>query len=114
MNAKLVQAVRARLESSATDDLVRMWRENDRERYVEEAFEAARLILVGRGVNVPPQDEWAGRVPVAAKARSGDPASDEFWMSWLRPVLWVGVVIGGVRTLHVAAVVAEMVRTDTP
>jgi hypothetical protein len=100
MNAKLVQAVRVRLADNAIEDLLRLWRENDRERYSAEAFEAARLILVERGVELPAQEEWKGPVPVAGKARSIDPASDEFWMGWLRPVLWVGIVLGALGTVH--------------
>ena len=114
MNAKMVEAVRGRLEGMGSEELLRLWRENDRERYAEEAFEAARLILVGRGVEVPAQEPAVGRVPVARKARSADPATDEFWMGWLRPVLWVGIAYSGVRCLYELIGVTVMIRTDSP
>src|SRR5687767_6761620 len=103
-----------RLDSATTDEVHRLWKENDRERYSEEAFEAARVILTERGMDVPAQQPWSGRVPVARKARSLDPASDAFWMAWLRPVLWVGIVIGGMRTLYLAILATQSVRAETP
>jgi hypothetical protein len=104
--------VRVRLEASSSADLLRLWKENDRDRYSEEAFQAARLILLDRGLTPPPQDEWPGRVPVAKKATGLDPTSDEFWMAWLRPLLWISMAIAVVRCLYLMTWVAEMAQTE--
>jgi hypothetical protein len=112
MDENLVQAVRVRLERTATDELLQFWTENDRERYSEEAFEAARLILIARGLTPPQQRHWTGPVPVATKAASLDPSSHEFWNAWLRPLLWAAFAVGGVRCLYLALWAVEILRTD--
>ena len=43
------------MEAKSTDELIQIWRENDRTQYVDEAFEAIRQLLKERGETVPPQ-----------------------------------------------------------
>src|SRR5688500_19767105 len=102
MDAKLLHAVRTRMESSPTEDLLRLWTDNDREHYAEEAFEAARLILIDRGVAPPKQRDWTGRAPLATTVKSLDPASKAFWNLRLRPLLWGVFAVGAVRCLYLA------------
>src|SRR5688500_13024148 len=102
MDAKLLHAVRTRMEGSPTEELLRLWTDNDREHYSEEAFEAARLILTSRGVSLPAQREWTGRMPDPPQAENVDPASHAFCNTWLRPLLWAAIAIGGGRCLYLA------------
>jgi len=55
MDPTLVENMRNFFEPKSTGELVQIWRENDRTKYVEEAFEAIRQILEERGEEIPPQ-----------------------------------------------------------
>jgi hypothetical protein len=55
MDEILVEQMRDFMGSKSTQELVQICRENDRTKYVEEAFEAIRQILEERGEKVPPQ-----------------------------------------------------------
>ncbi len=99
MDATLLRAVRMRMESQNSDQLLAIWVANDQDQYSEEAFEAARLILKDRGVELPPQNEPIKNVPEIK------PAVDPYWVSWLRVVLIVGIALG-TATLLVG--IAEM------
>jgi hypothetical protein len=55
MDQILVEQMRDFMASKSTEELVQIWRQNDRTKYVEEAFEAIRQILEERGEKVPPQ-----------------------------------------------------------
>ena len=113
MDAKLLQAVRTRMEGSPTDELLRLWTDNDRECYSEEAFEAARLILTNRDVVLPPQREWTGRVPIVRKATNLDLRSESYWMLWLTPILWIAVAQGALGTIYQAVQIVSMIRDET-
>ena len=105
----LTRAIQQRMSSLDDAALLRLWVENDRGQYSDAAFEAVRLILTGREVELPPQNEpppMAARAPaglVAAQARAtapeGDPSHAAFWAALLRPLLWVGVLLGASRIL---------------
>ena len=55
MDTRMVQEIRRRMESKNTEELLQIWRENDRAQYSEEAFEAVRLLSEERGEKVVPQ-----------------------------------------------------------
>lgn len=55
MDMSRVRGIRRNMEAKSTEELIQIWRENDRTQYVEEAFEAIRLLLVERGEVIPPQ-----------------------------------------------------------
>lgn len=44
-----------------TDELLRIWSQNDRRAYTEEIFEAIRRILTNRGCEIPPQADYAAQ-----------------------------------------------------
>ncbi len=55
MDDMLVESMRDFMGSKSTEELLQIWRENDRRKYEEEAFEAIRQILEERGEAIPPQ-----------------------------------------------------------
>ena len=55
MNLKYVQQIRVTMESESTEVLLKIWKENDRERYCEEKFEAIKQLLIERGATLPLQ-----------------------------------------------------------
>lgn len=102
MNPGLLRAIRDQKSSESSDDLLRLWVENDRGTYSDETFEAVRSILGERGVELPPQNDPP---PVAERATvryvdivSKDPVA-AFWLAWLRAVLWIGVAVGVVQVI---------------
>jgi hypothetical protein len=48
---------RTHYQDKPTEELLDIWRKNDRATYREEAFEAIRQILVDRKCDLPPQDQ---------------------------------------------------------
>ena len=56
MDTKIVEDIRQNWANKTSDELLQIWKENDRERWSESAFEAARQILIDRGVELPQQD----------------------------------------------------------
>lgn len=57
MDAMLVENMRDFMMSKSTEELIQIWRENDRTKYVEEVFEAIRQILEERGEEILPQSQ---------------------------------------------------------
>jgi len=55
MNTQLVRDIRKNMESRSSQQLVGIWVKNDRTEYSAEAFEAIRLILRERSVDLPSQ-----------------------------------------------------------
>jgi hypothetical protein len=85
------------------DELLRLWAENDRFQYSAETFEAVRSILAGRGIKPPPQGDPP---PFATHAPAHHPAGvladdqhDPAWVTWIRPILWLGVAVGVAKLL---------------
>jgi len=52
----LVEEIRGNLEGKSTEELLAIWKDNNRDEWREEAFEAIRLILLQREQTVPDQD----------------------------------------------------------
>jgi hypothetical protein len=55
MNSKYYQQVYSSLELKETDDLVEIWKRNDRKEWTDEAFDAIRIILIDRLGSLPDQ-----------------------------------------------------------
>lgn len=53
MDMRRVEELKKTLQSRSTPELLRIWKSNDREMYIEEAFEAVKLILKERGTVLP-------------------------------------------------------------
>lgn len=54
MDEKLIEQIRENIKSKSTEELLKIWKENDREQYSEEAFEAVKQILEERKRTVRP------------------------------------------------------------
>ena len=91
MNPVLVEAVRLRMRAETTEHLLALWETNDRVMWSPEAFEAIKSLLIDRGVrDLPPQKPPA---PLAERHRPGVDPLANYWLGWLRPVLWIGISI---------------------
>lgn len=88
MHQNLIEMLRRKLEKKNSEELLQLWIENDRERWSPEAFEAARRVLVERGVPILEQNP-----PLVTIRRHGLSPDTEYWMSWLRPVLYLAIVL---------------------
>lgn len=95
MNPNLLHAVRERMRERSNDELIALWVTNDRAMYSPEAFEAVKSLLAERGVtHLPPQSDPA---PIADKHKpAADPAA-QYWLGWLKPLLWMGIVLALLR-----------------
>jgi len=95
-----VEEIREKFASKSTEILLGRWTANDRERWSPEAFEAMRMILEERGVDVPPQEERdKERAPDDVKSkprRVGKPRRGAVSFSAFSGIgAWIGVIIGG-------------------
>jgi len=57
MGKDIFQTIRNNMEQKTTEDLLEIWKENDRDQYTDESFDIIQEILHQRGVNLPPQIE---------------------------------------------------------
>lgn len=69
MDAILVEQMRDYMASKSTEELVKIWVENDSTHHVEETFEAIRQILEERGETVPPQLPTRKTQPIIRRER---------------------------------------------
>lgn len=53
-----IDAIKKKLSKKDTEDLLRMWTENNREKWRDEAFDAVRQILSERGMEPPEQTQF--------------------------------------------------------
>ena len=97
------------MTSQTTEELVRLWTENDRGHYSSETFEAVRSLLTERGVDpLPPQNDpppMAARAPARpfVPLSQRDPAAAAFWGALLRPILWIGVALAASKLVQFGA-----------
>lgn len=60
MNDRLVRDIMPNMDSKATNELLTIWNENNRNQYTDETFEAVRRILSNRGHSFAPRAEING------------------------------------------------------
>ncbi|MCF8057250.1 MAG: hypothetical protein K9K37_11515 [Desulfocapsa sp.] len=56
MNTKLHDQIRANMQRKNTEDLIEIWKLNDKEEYSDQTFQVIREILEERGCEIPPQE----------------------------------------------------------
>ena len=56
MNSKLYDQIRANMQRKNTEDLIEIWKRNDKEEYSDLSFQVIREILEERGFEIPPQE----------------------------------------------------------
>ena len=105
MHPALVDSIRQRMREQTTEQLLELWTTNDRVTWSAEAFEAIKSILADRGhTDLPRQNDPA---PVARPyVATGGPEAI-YWMRWLRPVLWIGIVISSLTLFYQAVAVLD-------
>lgn len=55
MDRKLIAQIRENLKQKSIDELLEIWKQNDKEQYSEEAFQVIGQLIVAHGVNLPAQ-----------------------------------------------------------
>lgn len=73
MDSQIVQRIRETMQAKSTDELLRIWEENDRGQYSDEAFEAVTQVLTGRGESLPPQPAPKTKVSSEALTKKKTP-----------------------------------------
>lgn len=69
LDDRLVKDYRIRAVARDTEELARIYRENDRALYPAEVLQAVRLVLTDRGVLLPPQRRFIGLPRLSRKDR---------------------------------------------
>lgn len=67
--ATIVESIRVNLREKSTEELLEIWKKNNREEWSDEAFEAIKELLVERGDKPPSQDYYTqnGSRPIKEK-----------------------------------------------
>jgi hypothetical protein len=120
MDPILVEHMRDYMSSKSTEELVKIWVENDRAKHVEETFEAIRKILEERGETIPPQLPVRKERPIK-KGRKIERERGGFFSfrTMISPTVikiiyvlgMIGITIGGIvmieMALHVTGLSSE-------
>jgi hypothetical protein len=69
VDERLVHQIRENMELMGTEELLKIWETNDKEEYSEEAFEAIRELLKGRGEPLPQQKQPVSKLSPAHEQR---------------------------------------------
>ena len=123
MDPILVEHMRDYMSSKSTEELVKIWAENDRTRYVEETFEGIRQILEERGETIPPQLPMRKTQPIKkARVRERERGGFFSFRTMISPIVikiiyvlgMLGITIGGIvmieMGLHVAGLSTEQLN----
>jgi hypothetical protein len=70
MNVKLVESIRLNLVDKTSDELLKIWKANDKEQWSAEAFEAIKQILTERRLELPSQSATKPVAVVSIPQRS--------------------------------------------
>lgn len=86
MGGQLIASIADRMRRKSTEELLKVWVENDQEMWSADAFEAIQLVLAERKVDLPKQDAPVLCAPVAELER------DDHWLRWLKGLLIVALI----------------------
>ena len=111
MNKELRQLIRQKMREKDTEELLAIWKGNDREEWTEEAFEAVREILVERVGNLPEQDEEADSPDGVER----DDQADTYYnfdrltaiAGWARSLSWVFLILAAVAVISGVLIVFQ-------
>jgi len=120
MDDMLVEKMLDYMASKSTEELVQIWRKNDRTKYPEEAFEAIRQILEERGEKIPSQLPTRKTPPIRwVPEREGERGGFFSFRTIISPIMikiiyvlgMLGLTSGGVvmivMGLHATVLAAE-------
>ncbi len=113
MDAILVEQMRDYLSSKSTEELVKMWVENDRTKHVEETFEAIRQILEERGERIPAQMPRRKTQPIR-KAQDIEKEHGGFFSfrTLISPIVIKIIYVLGMLALTIGGIVMIMMGLD--
>ncbi len=101
LNKKLYENMRQK----SSDELLQIWKENDRTEWSDEAYDAIRQILTERGVSLPSQ-----KAAVAVADEEGDPNADALvrLSTWAQLLGWLALVVTvGISGINVVSIVTS-------
>ena len=70
MNERKLNKIRKIMEPKSTDDLLKIWTENNRYEYYDETFTVIKQLLVEREIPIPQQNQPYGQVTTEEKEPS--------------------------------------------
>jgi hypothetical protein len=82
MNENLVKRIRRNMESMQTLELLKIWQDNDKEQYSEDAFEAVKQLLEDRGEKLPPQKEGKETLATVPGIGKTEPKASKWILYW--------------------------------
>ena len=99
-NKSLRQQIYHSMQERQTEELLQIWRDNDRQEWSNEAFEVIHTILKERLGNVPEQaaEEVELEEEIEQGAEEGplhDPAKLEQITAWSKALSWITLIGGG-------------------
>jgi hypothetical protein len=105
MDQELREQIRGNFEERESEELLELWRENDRDEYSAQAFEVVREILIERGVELPEQEAGRTTKTEADAGREGRTARPG--AVYIVTVVAVIKAVGLLLLLLISATIAE-------
>jgi len=62
MNQKLIESIRKNMDLKNTEELLKIWEENDRQEWSDETFDVVKQLVLDRGEILSPQKEFVKKV----------------------------------------------------
>jgi hypothetical protein len=112
-----IRQIRDSMEDRKTQDLLEIWRKNDRDEWAPETFEAIRQVLLSRGFQVPRQGENNPKEvdvvdqPTRAVAHS-DHKNFTRIAFYAKVMSWIVAVILGLMVIAVVATFIQMISAQ--
>ena len=109
MDDMLVENMRNFMESKSTEELVQIWRENDRAKYPEEAFEAIRQIFEERGEKIARQLPIGKTLPIRrVQGIEGERGGFFSFRTLISPIVIKIIYVLGMLALTIGGIVMIM------
>ncbi len=74
----VVESIRKKMNLKSNDELLKIWKENDRRHYTEEAFKIIKQLILQRGIALPQQIEKIDEVASLKKITIRPSSSEKF------------------------------------
>jgi len=69
---RITDEIRQHMAQKSTDELLTIWKENDRDSWSEDAFKAVKDLLIERGIELPEQRPYPSKSTEATRAEKLD------------------------------------------
>ncbi len=104
-----IEGIRRELETRETEDLLKIWQQNDRVEWTPEAFEAIQRILVARNVSLPVQNA------VVEESEEADTYYDRHRLDRIaavaRSLSWLAIVLLGLALIFGVLYLVQFLAT---